>query len=447
MKHLRRCWKEQTHWMIDCPSRKTVEDMLLGNGFGEVKPREAKKYHPPLARHYPNAQVVLDGKEAIVGLQHQAYRFVLELCQDIATDNIGGSAIAASETKILVEQAMDNHCATYGNPLAALVDNRSGNLKAELDFGKQGILVVRSHPYRAETKGTIEGEFGIFEKKISTIAIDGTEPEEMALSILTQIVAIYIRLRNQTPRCSVCPFTPGEMMKYQATAEQKQQAYDLLKAAKERKRLQQEQQMKVSQEFHDLVDSIVKEHGLSGDRLTLKRNLKHCSLSSLREAESRFAVQSKRDTFTESKRTMAYFTAIARNIQQEKDQAEKQAAARRRYGLDLEAKQKRAEIQAQVERKAQEKERRLHPEREIVAILKAEMALPPAFRDKLMLHKNRLHEAVEALLKRKTQQQIQLVIKKTEKEVMQLSEFSLDVRYQMVSIFKEKISSLIHESG
>lgn len=433
--------------MINCPSRKTVEDMLSGNGLAKPKSRQAQKYHPPLEQYYPNAQVVLDGKEVIVNLLNQAYRFVLEFCTDIASDNIGGSAIARTETAELVEKSMDEYCSTSGQPLAALVDNRSGNLKAELNFGKQGILVIRAHPYRAETKGLIEGGFGIFEKRVAAIVIDGTKPEEIALSIITQIAAIYIRLRNQTPRCSVCPFTPREMSNYQPTADQEQQAYDQLKAARERKQIQQEQQMKVSREFQDLVDSIVKEHRLTGDRLTLKRNLKHCSLWSLSEAELRFVVQSKRGTFIASKRTMAYFAAIARNVQQEKDLAEREAAARRRYGLNLEAQQKRAEIQAQFEQNVQEKERRLHPEQQIVAILKAEMAFPPAFRDRLTLQKKRLHDVVKALLKRKTRPQIRVVIKKTEQEVMRLSEFSLDVRYQMVAMFKEKINFLIHESG
>jgi hypothetical protein len=446
-KHLKRSWKKQTSWLINCPARKTVEDMLRGNGFGKIKSRPPAKYYPPVTRFYPNAQVLLDGKDVIISLLNQAYQFVVEFCQDIATSNIGGNAISHTETAEVVVQASDQHCATFGKPLAALVDNSSGNGKATLSLGAQGMLVIRAHPYRPETKGLIEGEFGIFEKKVSTIVIAGTTPQEMALSIITQISSIYLRLRNQTPRCSVCPFKPHAMMNYQPTAEQKQQAYDWLKAMSERQQLQQEQRLKVSREFQDLVDSIIKEQRLTGNRLTLKQNLKHCSLSSLRDAELRFVTQSKRDTFIETKRTMAYFAAIARRVQQEKDQAEKECAARRRYHLDLEAKQQRTEIQAQSAEKVQAKVYQLHPEHEIVAILKAEMFLPPSFREKVRLHKNRLQAAVETLITSKTRPQLRAVIEKTEQELMRLDEFSLEVRYEMVALFKEKINAVIQKSG
>jgi adenine-specific DNA glycosylase len=45
-----------------------------------------------------------------------------------------------------------------------------------------------------------------------------------ARRILKQLVAVYVRLRNQTPRCSVCPFTPQAMLNYQPTAAQQQRA-------------------------------------------------------------------------------------------------------------------------------------------------------------------------------------------------------------------------------
>jgi hypothetical protein len=39
------------------------------------------------------------------------------------------------------------------------------------------------------------------------------------------------------------------------------------------------------------------------------------------------------------------------------------------------------------------------------------------------------------------------VIEKTEQELMRLDEFSLEVRYQMVALFREKINALIQKSG
>jgi len=205
--------------------------------------------------------------------------------------------------------------------------------------------------------------------------------KELALSILKQIVAIYIRLRNQTPRCSVCPFTPEKMMNYQP-GENGQQAYDQLKAAIERKEKQQEQRMKVSQEFHDLIDSIIKEQRLEGDSLRFKKCLKHVELNTIREAEQQFAVQSGRDTFDEAKRTMVYFSAIARNM-------------------------------------------------------------PLSFRACSSLHKNRLRHVLVALLKRNSQKRMQRIVQRTEKEIMNLNHYALDVRDEMVNMVHQYINGLV----
>jgi len=446
-KHLRRQWKAQP-WEVTPPSRKTVEDMLKGNGLREKKAKKSrsassqKGHTEKVKRHFPGAQALLDGKEVLVSFLGQTFEFVLEFCQDMATGTIGGSAIGDTETAKLVKEATDDFCQTHQKPLATLQDNGSGNQKAALDFGADGILVIRAHPYRPETKGLIEGEFGLFEKKVSTIKITGETTKEIAQSVLENIVAVYTRLRNQTPRCSVCPFTPQEMMNYKPGENEKQQAYDQLKEASERKAKQKEQGMKVSQEFHELVDSIIKEHRLEGDSLRLKQSLKYTELSIIREAEKQFAVQSKRDIFDEAKRTMAYFAAIARNMQDKKDEKRRLNTAQRRYALDQVSRQKRAAIEAQLAQQREQSEFEKQPEKLLVSILQSEMNLPQAFRARSTLHKERLNEALEALVKRNNHVQLQRHIQRTEEAIMRLGSYPLNLRNEMVTMIHQYLNNL-----
>jgi len=434
MKELRRQWKKQP-WEVAPPSRKTVEDMLVANDCRKPTPKKSRRGHTEkVTRYFPGAQVLLDGKEVVLSLLGRAHKFVVEFCQDSASSAIGGSAIGKTETAELVKEAVADFTTHHGKPLATLQDNGSGNNKAAIDFGAGGMLVIKAHPYRPETKGLIEGEFGLFEKKVSAIEIAGETEKEIAQSILKQIVAVYVRLRNQIPRCSVCPFTPQEMMNYQPDAAQKQQAYDQLKAAGERKAQQQEQRMKVSQAFHDLTDQIIKEHRLTGDPRRFKQSLTHVELSVIRNAELQFTVQSSRDNFDEAKRTLAYFSAIARALQAEKDAGRRQVITRRRYALDQEASRKRAEIEACRAEQRKRVEYKKHPEKAMVKILQAEMNLPPNFRARSTLFKGYLKTELQNLIKGNHPAKVRQCLINTEKSIMELGQYSINVRQEMIKM-------------
>ena len=442
MKHFREKWNRQS-WLTPPPSRKTVEDMLLANGCrmpkAKVLPRT--NYHPAVKRYFPHAQTVLDGKQVVVSLGGQEYPFVLEFSKDMATDAIGGCAVRKSETAELVKSAFQNHCQNHRKPLAALVDNGSGNAKAAIDLGAEGTLMIKAHPYRPETKGQIEGEFGLFARKVSHIKIEGNTQQQQAMNILQMIAQIYLRLRNQTPRCSVCPFTPEKLMKAKVDPIEAEQAYKTLKAQQDRKKTQSEWRLQVSAEFHDLVDSIVKEHKLRGDLLAFKKYLKWIELSTIRKAEQQFAVQSQRDQFSPAKRTMAYFSAIARNMQNEKDQIRKEQAARRRYALDKMEKQKREKIKSELRKQEEKNLLENQPHLKVIYALKAEMALPVEFRKTINIFKNKIDQALLAILRKKQQHQ-KMFIEKIHENIMSLSEFSMETRYQLVNQINERINTL-----
>jgi hypothetical protein len=442
MKHLQQEWQDQP-WITPLPSRKTVEDMLLADSCRKAKAKSAQKrnYHPAVKHFFPHAQTVLDGKEVMVSLGGREFRFVMEFSKDMATDAIGGLAVGKTETAELVKKAFDNHSHNHQQPLAALLDNGSGNIKAAIHLGAEGVLIIKAHPYRAETKGQIEGEFGLFEKKVSNIVIDGHNPEQQAMNILKKIAEVYLRLRNQTPRCSTCPFTPQKLMKAKPDSIAEEQAYKILKAQQDLKREQQEQRLKISAEFSDLLDNIVKEHQLSGDLLRLKRSMKWIELSTIKAAEQQFAVQSMRDTFVPAKRTMAYFYAIAKNMQLEKDQKRKEQTARRRYSLDQQAKAQRQEINLALEQQQRNQMLEKEPHVRVIQALKSHMTLPPAFRKTMTIFKNNMDEALLAII-RKKQQTRDKFIEKVHKGIMALSDLSYEARQQLIDQINQRITEL-----
>jgi hypothetical protein len=443
MKYLRKNWQQQSY-LTPTPSRKTVEDLLLANGCRKpkTKAKSRLKYHPRVKRYFPHAQTVLDGKQVVVWLNGQDYRFVLELCKDMASDGTGGYAIEETETAELVKQAFNNYCANHRRPLATLIDNGSGNVSASVDLGAEGILMIRAYPYRAETKGQIEGEFSLFEKRVSQIVVQGQTEKELAMDILKQIVEVYLKLRNQTPRCSVCPFTPAKLMAAQLDGVDAETAYQALKAQQQQRQQQAEQRLKVSDQYNDLVDSIVKEHQLAGDRLRLKKTMKWIELSTIRKTEAQFSVLSHRDNFDPGKRTMAYFCAMARNFQQEKDQQQREQTARRRYDLDQQSKQQRAKIATELALKKEQQMLEQQPHLAILAAIQCELNLPEAFRAKVAIFKQQIDDTIVSIFKKKLKSQQENFLNKTYQGIMQLVGQSLETKYQFINYIKERVNDL-----
>jgi len=443
MKDLRSQWKDQS-WLTPAPSRKTVEDMLVANGLRKPKaamPKGSKTYYPSVDRYFPHAQAVLDGKEVVVSLNRTDYPFTLEFSKDIATSAIGGAAVSTSETAEVVKRAFHNHSRQYGRPVAALIDNGKGNLKAAVDLGSEGTLFIKAWPGRPETKGHVEGEFSVFEKKVSHIVIEGETEQKQAMSILKHVSEVYLRLRNQTPRCSVCPFTPQKMMQAKLGSVEAGKAYDVFKERQKIKKKQKEQRLKISEQMKDLAESIVREHRLTGDLLRFKRSLRWIEISTLKEAERAFAVQSGRDIFDPAKRTMAYFFAIARNMQIQKDQERREQTARRRYQLYESAKENRKKVQAALEIQREKQLLEKQPHLKLINALKAELNLPESFRATITIFKNQMDQAILSIIRKKTQRR-QSLIEKTHEAIMGLAYLSLETRYDLIKQVNERIKVL-----
>jgi hypothetical protein len=412
-KALRKKWCQQD-WLTPAPSRQTIADMLKGNKIRRIEKKQKKStYHEPVKKFFPNAQACLDGKQIDVSINDHAYHFTVEMAKDLASDAITAIEFSKSETAELVEKAYDQHARCFGEPVSVLLDNGSGNKKATIKLGQEGALIVHAHPYRAETKGQLEGEFGRFERLTSPIKIRGQDEESLALSFARATVEMYATLRNQTPRCSSCPFTPEELMKYKAGNLEIKSAWDYWNTRKQQKEENRSRRIKIDQERLELIESVAKEQQLAGDLMIFKKSLKCVELSTIKEAKVAFAVQSARDDFDRNKQTMAYFYGIARKIQEKKDNHRKEKIANHRYGLDQKSRQFRQSIEAERQAILRQKEFEKKPWLSLVTSIANENRLSPEFRS-FSIFRKRIDHTLSYML-RKGEKRFQNMIKKSRK--------------------------------
>ena len=225
-----------------------------------------------------------------------------------------------------------------------------------------------------------------------------------------------------------------------------EQAYTVLKKQQEMKKKQQESRVKISAELNDLIESIVKEHQLKGDLLRFKKSVKWIDISTFKKVELQFAVQSKRDTFDDSKRTMAYFYAMAKNMQKQKEQNCREQVARRRYGLDRQAKEERQKVKLALEEKQRQQQLLNAPHLRVIQAAKQEMAVTPLLKKTITIFKKKMDEALLSIL-RKNRDRKQKFIEKIHHGIMALSEFSLQTRYQMINYINNRLNELSPHSG
>ena len=442
MKQLRKAWK-QNDWVIPCPSRKTVEDILLANDVRQPKSQKPQTPHTNRVKQFfPNAQVLLDGKEIEVIYKGEAYFVTIEFCKDIASGATTGMALGESESYELVKKALQEHQEKYGDPLAVLTDNGPANRPLEIELGRNEKLVIRARPYRPQTKGHIENEFSIFEKKVSHIEIKGEGGQEIVMSIVAVITRMYLRLRNQIPRCGVCPMTPEKLIQFTPSELEGENAHRVLTTERDKKREQKEQALKISAEKVDLIESIVKEQQLQGDQMLLKRNLRHVELEAIREAERRFHVASQRDTFEAGKRTMAYFCAIALNVQKERDQARRQEVARKRYGLDQHAKRERDKRDLERKHRAEEQQLQKRPHEFICEAFENYRALPPSFREHTSFWRPLVDDAIAAIKRHRNVRHRRDLIDRARRMILAQSQAPVELRYEFIEKVETRMTEL-----
>jgi len=84
-------------------SRSLVTDILIANGrYKEKTNKKYTVYRPRIKKFYPNAQVVLDGKEKHMELLGKGFSFNIETLKDIYSDAITACQISDQEDASIV---------------------------------------------------------------------------------------------------------------------------------------------------------------------------------------------------------------------------------------------------------------------------------------------------------------------------------------------------------
>ncbi len=418
-------------------SRRVITEILIAHDLYKAKgsQKEYKKYTPRLKRYYPGAQVVLDGKKMKVSINGNRYEFNLEMCKDIKSDGITAHKISEVETAEVVFLTIKEHISKHGLPESVLIDNSKANLssKVEEQLKEEKIIRIEAFPWRPETKGTVEGEFGKIGSRIGEIEIRGNTEKELARSILTTIVDIYAEMSNQTPRCSGCPLKPSDLMNYVATEDERENAVQALRLQQQKSREGRKKAgFTISEKKAVLIEGIIDRNRLEiTDKERFYKTLNSYDTKALEQSENDFYVYSRKENFDKSKRTGQYFIGIVKNKQREIDVSKKEELVKSRYFFDKEKEKKRLKLEQVQEKKRLSEENKKHPEKGLVTWLVNSMNLlanigkvPNFFVDKI---KSRLKFFMFKQNRKKH-------FERLKREIMCLVEFDLDQRLEMIKL-------------
>ncbi|MCC6648795.1 MAG: hypothetical protein IT374_24920 [Polyangiaceae bacterium] len=151
---------------------------------------------------FPGAQWVGDGMQLPVVVDDRRYTFNLELDVDAHTGAFVGLSVRDEEDSAAVVEAFEDGVRTTGaQPLALLLDNRPSNHTVEVDTALDGTIRIRATVGRPESKGHVEGAFGLFSQVLPALCLDTRDgPRALATRFLSIVSTLWARTTNHRPR-------------------------------------------------------------------------------------------------------------------------------------------------------------------------------------------------------------------------------------------------------
>jgi hypothetical protein len=154
-----------------------------------------------LERFFPGAQWTGDGSPITVWVDGQPFSFNLELIVDTCSAAATGVSFRDEEdSAALIEAVADGVDTTGSPPLALLLDNRFSNHTPDVEVALGDTIKIRATLGRPQTKGHVEGSFGLFAQTAPLLAIDTDDRREIARQILALVVLTWARTLNHKPR-------------------------------------------------------------------------------------------------------------------------------------------------------------------------------------------------------------------------------------------------------
>ncbi len=234
--------------MLRSEHRLRYGDSYIGNFLQAAQLRHRRRRRPVEApwssdtyqRFFPNAQWLGDGTSLAIPWGDEVYTFNVEAIHDVFSAATLGFAVSDTEDeealRLAYRAALET---TQGQPPHVLMlDNRPSNHSPGALEATAGTTVLRSTPYRGQSKAPIEGAFGLFKQAMPPLTMPAGEPREQARAFLGTVLTAWFRGRNGRPHRRFKK-TPFEM---QAETPSPEDIERFLAWQRERQRLTEEAQ-------------------------------------------------------------------------------------------------------------------------------------------------------------------------------------------------------------
>jgi hypothetical protein len=164
-------------------------------------PRRERAPHGSFETFFPGAQWVTDGKRLSLHLNGQTFSFSLQLVVDTHSGALLGASLRDHEDGPAVTEAFADAEATAGlPPLALLLDNKACNHSSAVERLGAKTLLTYAARGRPQSKGHVEGAFGLFSQAMPALTLHADNPRELARQILGILVQGWARTLNHRPR-------------------------------------------------------------------------------------------------------------------------------------------------------------------------------------------------------------------------------------------------------
>ena len=306
----------------------TIREILIANDLWRVNTHiKRPAFYRNLCKRIPNGLVSVDGSEITISIDGESYKYNLEQAVDVGSFCHTGFDIGKSETSQSVLSVLKQHAKKYGYPLGVVFDCGTANLSEDVRtwLTKHDIEIVPAGPGNPKGNGTSEGAFSQLKNVLGTIELDSSSPENLGESVLTALVALYMKMRNKLPlrKNNIMPQTAIEI----DTSEEvrKKERERLVQHNKNRKD-SGEEQIKF-----ETLHWVIQNHDLEVDTPSFRRaeySIKFYSIDAIQQTEKAFLRAIDRNS---DKKNLSYFFGILKNIQQELDDAGYHEYCREKY--------------------------------------------------------------------------------------------------------------------
>lgn len=186
--------------------RSYIASVLAACGLRVPRPRRrrapcARALRGAFQTFFPGAQWVADGSPMTLRINGEPFTFNVQLVVDTHSGAVVGASIRDREDGRAVVDAFDDAVTTTGAPpLALLLDQRPCNRSARVQALAGQTTLLHAARGRPQSKGHVEGAFGLFAQTAPPLALDAGSPAELARQVLGLVVQCWARTLNMRPR-------------------------------------------------------------------------------------------------------------------------------------------------------------------------------------------------------------------------------------------------------